>query len=522
MSKSKTPSFILELPLATSQEDEREMCIRLEASRQVYNAVLGESLRRLDLMRESRDWNLARAMKKGENRTFLFKVICERFGFSEYSISLFLTKLRNNYKYLQDYVGSTDAQKLLKRAFTAVQQYSFGLKGKPRFKRYKGLNSTEGKSNSSGIRWNSNRVLWNGLKLPAIFDLKDKSGYQAIALQCRVKYCRILRKIIKGKYRWYVQLVLEGTPPTKDRAIGNEVVGIDIGPKKLAIVSETTAVLRNFCNTVTPMRKVSRRTQRAMSRSQKAMNPENYEANGTVKKGSNKWVKSKKYKNLQSQHAEQERCLAAERKRSHGELANQILATGNRIHTENVSCKSFQKNYGKAVGVSAPAMLIEIIRQKAIASGGYVYKFSTYTTKLSQTCQCGRIKKKVGKDYPIHLCPCGVGPIQRDLYSAFLAIFVHQVLNSSGKPVDTLDAIKADEAWSGVEALLVKAVSSFNQSAKVTSNTGNRAPKGFRVDRFKKRTVELVNEVLDGVAVSRGINESQEELTNEVLRIPRL
>jgi len=62
--RKKTPSFIAEFSLLTTPADERELSIRLDAARNVYNACLGESLRRLDLMRESKAWQAVQAMPK--------------------------------------------------------------------------------------------------------------------------------------------------------------------------------------------------------------------------------------------------------------------------------------------------------------------------------------------------------------------------------------------------------------------------------------------------------------------------
>jgi len=42
------------------------LLVRLEAVRQVYNACLGESLKRLTLMRESREYQAARKLPNGE------------------------------------------------------------------------------------------------------------------------------------------------------------------------------------------------------------------------------------------------------------------------------------------------------------------------------------------------------------------------------------------------------------------------------------------------------------------------
>jgi putative transposase len=65
MPRKRTPSFILELPLRTSPADERACAIMLDAARNIANAVLGEGLRRLDLMRESKAYQAARKMCGG-------------------------------------------------------------------------------------------------------------------------------------------------------------------------------------------------------------------------------------------------------------------------------------------------------------------------------------------------------------------------------------------------------------------------------------------------------------------------
>jgi hypothetical protein len=51
--RAKTSAFVAEFPLCTIAADEAALPIRLDAQRNVYNASLGASLRRLDLMREA-------------------------------------------------------------------------------------------------------------------------------------------------------------------------------------------------------------------------------------------------------------------------------------------------------------------------------------------------------------------------------------------------------------------------------------------------------------------------------------
>ncbi|MGF1497032.1 MAG: zinc ribbon domain-containing protein, partial [Elainellaceae cyanobacterium] len=78
--------------------------------------------------------------------------------------------------------------------------------------------------------------------------------------------------------------------------------------------------------------------------------------------------------------------------------------------------------FGRSVGKRAPGMFVERLRQKAENAGGSVNEFPTQTTKLSQSCICGRINKKP-LSQRVHACECGVIS-QRDLFSGYLAQFV--------------------------------------------------------------------------------------------------
>ena len=82
--------------------------------------------------------------------------------------------------------------------------------------------------------------------------------------------------------------------------------------------------------------KKKRKLQRKLDRSLRATNPDNYNKNGTVKKGK-KFKKSNRYKTISQDLAETDRVLAAYRKSLHGKDINEILAMGTRIQTEKVS-----------------------------------------------------------------------------------------------------------------------------------------------------------------------------------------
>jgi transposase len=214
--------------------------------------------------------------------------------------------------------------------------------------------------------------------------------------------------------------VCEGKPFVKPKnKLGKGNVGLDIGPSTIAIVGDGIAQLKEFGEELEFDAAHIRRLQRRMDRSRRATNPNNYNVNGTVKKGKKKWNSSKSYLKTRRAKANLERKLAAHRKSLHGELVNTILCNGDVIKLEKLSYKAFQKLFGKSVGKRAPGMFVSHLKSKAERAGGQVVEIPTYSTKLSQTCQCGRVKKKSLKER-VHNCVCGI-QMQRDLYSALLA-----------------------------------------------------------------------------------------------------
>jgi putative transposase len=59
MSRDTTPTFAIELPLRVTAKKETTIFVRFDYARQLYNACLGEGLRRLALMRQSKVYQSA-------------------------------------------------------------------------------------------------------------------------------------------------------------------------------------------------------------------------------------------------------------------------------------------------------------------------------------------------------------------------------------------------------------------------------------------------------------------------------
>jgi hypothetical protein len=331
-------------------------------------------------------------------------------------------------------------------------------------------------------------LIWNQDRLPALIDWNDPVVKHGLAH--RIKYARLIARPASSAQaqgadatgsRYFVQLLLEGHPYHKAKhTVGSERVGLDVGPSTVAIVPrQAPARLELLAAHLAPQEKKLRRLQRRMDRQRRAANPQQYDEQGRPKKrgqASAPWKRSHGYEATRRRKASIQRKLAAHRKSLHGRMTHEIVAIGNTIFTEKLSYKGWQKHYGKSVGLRAPGMFIDHLRRTVASTGGTLHEVPTPSTKLSQFCHgCGEyVKKPLSERW--HQCRCGVGPVQRDLYSAFLAAYLD--------PADfTPSCARYQPYWEGAEARLRTAHERIVEHA----NEGQVVPRSFGIPRAGAR-----------------------------------
>ena len=134
----KTPSFIAEFELNIDSATASSLLTRFEAARQVYNACLGESLRRWENLKDSEAYKVAKAMprtvkeKPNAARKEAFGKAREQYAFSEYALHSYAVQFGKSW--LGDHLDANTIQKIASRAFRAANEYAMGKRGKPRFK----------------------------------------------------------------------------------------------------------------------------------------------------------------------------------------------------------------------------------------------------------------------------------------------------------------------------------------------------------------------------------------------------
>ena len=502
--RRKTPTFLLELPLEVHAGQAKRIRGHLEAGRQFYNAVLSEGQRRLRRMRDDPAWQAARALPRTRKheRAAAFRALREQYGFSENALHEYAKRARQ--AWIADHLDAVLAQTLASRAYDALNRVCLGKARRVRFKsRGRGLSSIENKRNDTGLRFvlhkpaegNQGYLIWKDDQLAAIIDWHDP--VVKYGLDHRIKYVRLVQRKASSPqakaadaqgYHYGVQLALEGVPYRKPKhAVGSDTVGADVGPSTIALVPQQAAAsLEVLCEDLVPDEKEVRRLQRQMDRQRRAANPDNYDEQGRIKKQGQKklhWKVSRTYEKTRRSKATKERKLAAHRKSLHGNKVHEIVAVGNTVILEKLSYKGWQKQYGRSVGLRAPGMFVELLKRTVASTGGILIEVPTRSTKLSQFCHgCGRcLKKPLSQRW--HQCACGIGPVQRDLYAAFLAAYLDpdHLLPSCARYVIP---------WEGAEARLQAAHEQVQQRA----NDGQSLPRSMGIPRAGARRPSSLSE----------------------------
>lgn len=258
-------------------------------------------------------------------------------------------------------------------------------------------------------------------------------------------YATLVPKRIRGKYRVYLHLTIEGKAKPKCDKIGNPrhklgkgIVGADIGTQTVAYTSDTEVGLKNLSereNSIQTSERKERLLYRAMDRSRRATNPQNYNVDGTVKKGRKTWRYSNHYKKLKSKHQELCRINAVNRQLAINEDANHLRSLGDVFITEPKNASKLmkrtkettvnnkgrfkkKKRFGKSIKNRCPSGFQTTMEKKFKTSGGtYIEVPNNYRASQYDHTVDDYIKKKLS-DRMYKLTDGTL--VQRDWYSSFL------------------------------------------------------------------------------------------------------
>lgn len=449
-------NFIVEFPLKTEKYQEDVLNKRFKVGRYIYNSLVNVTQKRYKEMIKTKKYrNLISVLteNKKSNKEIWKQIndIRKQYGMSEYSFHEDVKQMQNHFK---DNIDSFTAQKIATQLWKSYDKLFYGNGNKIYYKRHGELNALEGKSNRTGIRFKDNTILWNGLKIPVVIDYDNDYEYQA--MQSKICYNRIIRKYIRNKYKYYVQIVFKGNPPIKLIAETGEIkhymgtgdVGLDIGTRTITISSQSDVKILELADRIQNIEDQKKKLLRKIDRSRRATNPENYNEDGTIKKHGNKkvlWNQSNHCIKYQNELKELYRKQADIRKYQHECLANYIISLGNKVYVEKMNFAGLQKRakktekndkgrfkrkkrFGKSLANKAPSMLLTIIDRKLRYYGEKLIEINTSEARASQFNHFDGTYKK--KSLSQRWNDFDGLKIQRDMYSAFLIMNINDNLKS--------------------------------------------------------------------------------------------
>ena len=258
-------------------------------------------------------------------------------------------------------------------------------------------------------------------------------------------YATLVPKLIRGKYRVYLHLTIEGKAKPKYNKYGNlrykygkGIIGADIGTQTVAYTSNTEVGLKNLSergNSIQTSERKERLLYRAMDRSRRATNPQNYNDDGTVKKGHKAWKYSNHYKKLKIKHSELCRINAVNRQLAINQDANHLRSLGDTFVTEPKNAGKLmkrskettkndkgkfnrKKRFGKSIKNRCPSGFQAAVEKKFKVTGGtYIEVPNNYRASQYDHIADDYIKKKLSDR--MYKLQDGT-EVQRDWYSSFL------------------------------------------------------------------------------------------------------
>lgn len=390
--KESQKAFVVTFPLHTEKWQEDRIDKMMKMLTTYYNDRQRKLVGRYIYLSHSKAFQEA----KGKG-IVAFKNYMKENGFSQYGLDAFF-KANTKGALYQCGLNSLNIQYLSQCAWSAWEKKLFGngklIKTDIDVNIFK---SRRVKDSFTGFVYNRNsftvtiRSTYSRSNICTIpFEVNRNSQYELFALSQEIRNIAIVRKVIRGTNKYYVQFTVDGIPYNKGRQLGTGTVGIDPGPSKVAIVADNVVEINKLAPNIEEDEKVAARLKRKLNRSRRATNPHMYNEDGTIKKGQRQTCFSKSYDKTRKQLAEAQRKLTAKRKIAHNELANKILEYGDTFKVETNSFKSMQarakttsvtktgrirskKRYGKSIKNRAPSEFLLILKNKLLqySSGKY-------------------------------------------------------------------------------------------------------------------------------------------------------
>lgn len=389
------------------------------------------------------------------------------------------SKLANDYRNSRgygSYIPSDVAGKLGIRAWDAYSKVKFN-NGAKHVNLRAPLLSMEAKSDTGlVIREGLFKMGTKGkqLQVPVLY---QETPFEEDVLRNNFKFNRLVRRFERGKYQYYVQRIFDGVPPERFPILETGTVGVKVGLTTVAVVTKNHVAIYPLAPLSTSrMNDIKReeqiiKLQQSLDRKRRANNPDNFNEDGTVKKGRKVWYDSKSYLRDKAQLNDLKRKEKVTRELYQKQLANRISQMGDRFfimqpessslakraNKDEVTKKGTPKSktrYGKVVANYAPYYFFSQLQYKT------EFKGSSFTrVDKKNLVSYNHVVDNIEKDLDLTMKTRWVGShlVQKDLYTAYLLAHLNDELEFNH------DALQADfEAFVEMQGTFLDSLSTIN------------------------------------------------------------
>ena len=470
--RAQTPSYVVSTKVQFSESIAKRLEKSLRISNSAYNEALSFGLKRFEALKRNSEYQkllearrpvaaklaaLKKAKKKDKDLTqqakeyndALFE-LRKAYSLTEFELQKYLAQQRRKPGSPYQQFNAGEIQVIATEAYKTLEKVLF-YQIKPhkvRFRSKFDLDvSLRNRVNTTGTRLEPSDKSGIAYRLyihkaSTFVDIPEKAfnKYQQMSLlrSEKIKYVQIIRKTIRGKKVYTLQIVCQGFPPSKVSK-GQGVVGIDPGISTVAFASPTEVALVDLVpTTITRKEKLLKELDRNIERSQRVNNPECYDEHGKIKKGARFKRPSNRQIRLRNRRRKVYRSLSEERKKLQGQLINRIVSQASIIRVEELNVKGLQKRsrdirinpktnrpyskkrFGKAIFRAAPSSFKTALETRAFQLGIEFEVISPKDVKPSQYNHITQTFEKKPLSTRVYDLTDDYPCVQRDLYSAFL------------------------------------------------------------------------------------------------------
>ena len=447
---------------------------------QMHNQIVRHAMNRLNALFHDKEYMDARKAygeaefsKKGTSKLSasekkkkkeLSNIMCmkqKEYNLTKTSLCKFVSKEQKKYK---SYINSHQAQAEADAVYKGVERVLFEDGHHLHYRRYNSFDCIKQKCAATGVRlprWDTIRFMKHYFKVNIPKDEYIQSVLSSSNLKKDVVYTFLKRIEFNSGFKYYVVITLRGEAPKRIELSegGGHRTGVDFGTSTIATASNNEVHLEELAPESARYEKEIRHKQNLVDASMRKHNPDNYNKNGTVKKGKHKWKVTKRCRRLKRQTRVLYRKQTAYIKTSHHTFINKVIQNTSEFILEPMDFKALQKKskkterqeeatpvkqkdgsskmvckykrkkrYGHSIKNRSPGRMQAVLKAKATQYGILYYEIDIRQYRASQLHHdTGEyIKPALNERFKT----IEGHRVQRDLYSAFLICHTDDTLTA--------------------------------------------------------------------------------------------